>query len=354
LKKGGATVIDFIFILVLGGILCFLFRWGFKSLPAENWQILASLPREKQGDGAWKGLNLTYYGFFNATALGLAVAMWVVLLGSLGISPLKTAVIGIPLVILGFLASRWIARWVEKKRYTSTIGGASFVIILLSPAVVALAERILPTPPVHALTVLAAISTAYALGEGVGRLACISFGCCYGKPLAASHPVLQRVFARWNFIFSGQTKKIAYAHGLDGQQVIPIQGVTALLYSAVSLLGVFLFLKGWYGPAFLLCLSVTQIWRVVSEFFRADYRGGGSISAYQVMAFLAIVYGFFLAAVLPSPPLHSTDLRSGLHSLLSPGMILFLQALWVAAFLFTGRSNVTASTISFHVVKERV
>jgi len=347
-------MIDAIFILSLGGILFFLFRWGFKSLPAENWQILASLPREKQENGVWKGLNLTYYGFFNATALGLAVTIWVTLLGSLGVSLLKTALIGIPLVLLGFLASRLIARWVEKKRFTSTIGGASFVIILLSPAVVALGERILPNPPVHTLTVLAAISIAYALGEGVGRLACISFGCCYGKPLAQSHPLLQKVFVRWNFIFSGQTKKIAYAHGLDGQQVIPIQGVTALLYSAVSLSGIFLFLKGWYGAAFLLSLSVTQVWRVVSEFFRADYRGGGSISAYQVMAFLSIAYGFLLAGILPSPPAQSINLLSGLYSLFSPGMILFLQALWAAAFLFTGRSMVTASTISFHVVKERV
>jgi hypothetical protein len=347
-------MMDATFILSLGGILFFLFRWGFKSLPAENWQILASLPREKQENGVWKGLNLTYYGFFNATALGLAVAIWVILLGALGVSLLKTAVIGIPLVLLGFLASRLIARWVEKKRFTSTIGGASFVIILVSPAIVTLGDHILPNPPVYAMTVLAAISIAYALGEGVGRLACISFGCCYGKPLAESHPLLQKVFCRWNFIFSGETKKIAYAHGLDGRKVIPIQGVTALLYSAVSLSAILLFLKGWFSAAFLLSLSVTQVWRVLSEFFRADYRGGGSISAYQVMAFLSIAYGFLLAVILPPPPVQSMDLWSGMHSLFSPGMILFLQALWVAAFLFTGRSMVTASTITFHVVKDRV
>jgi hypothetical protein len=345
---------DAVFILSLGGILFFLFRWGFRSLPAENWQILASLPREKKEDGAWKGLNLTYYGFFNATALGLAVAVWITLLGSLGFPLLKIAVIGIPLVLLGFSASRLIARWVEKKRFTATIGGASFAIILLSPAVLALEESILPNPPAHPLAVLAAISVAYALGEGVGRLACISFGCCYGKPLSESHPFVQKIFSRWNFIFWGKTKKIAYAHGLDGQQVIPIQGVTALLYSGVSLLGIFLFLKGWFPAAFLLCLLVTQTWRVFSEFFRADYRGGGSISAYQVMGFISILYGVLLASILHFPEVPSIDLRAGLLSLFSPGMILFLQALWAAAFLFTGRSMVTASTISFHVVKERV
>ena len=347
-------MVDEVFILVLGGILFFLFRWGFKVLPAENWQILASLPREKNENGAWRGLNLTYYGFFNATALGVAVAIWILLLGSVGLPLPKIAVLGVPVVVLGFVASRLIARWVEKKLHTSTIGGASCAILLLSPLVVALGDRWLPNPPVHALTVLAAISVAYALGEGVGRLGCISFGCCYGKPLAESHPFLQKIFARWNFIFSGRTKKISYAHGLEGHRVIPIQAVTAVLYSGVSLLGLFLFLKGWPGAAFLLCLSVTQTWRAVSEFFRADYRGGGRISAYQVMAILSIVYGFLLAGVLPSPPPHPRDLWRGLNFIFYPGMILFLQGLWAAVFFLTGRSMVTASDISFRVVKERI
>jgi hypothetical protein len=34
---------------------------------------------------------------------------------------------------------------------------------------------------------------------------------------------------------------------------------------------------------------VTQVWRFLSEFLRADYRGSGRISAYQVMALFAAV-----------------------------------------------------------------
>ena len=343
-----------LFVLTLGSILFFLFRWGFKNLPAENWQIIASLPRQKQENGIWSGLNLTYYGFFNATALGFAMAIWVILMGSIGLSLLKTSAIGIPLILLTFLASRWIAKGVEKKQYVATIGGGALAIYLLSPILVDLVERALPSPPVLVLTVLAGISIAYALGEGVGRLACISFGCCYGKPLSESHRFLQRLFARWNFIFSGPTKKIAYAHGLDGQKVIPIQAVTAVFYTGAGLVAIFLFLKGWHGAAFLLTVVITQAWRVLSEFFRADYRGGGRISAYQVMAFLCVAYGVFWAAVLPSPPVPPADLWSGLKSLFSLEVILFLQGLWVLTFLLTGRSMVTASNISFHVMKDRV
>ncbi|MFH1477455.1 MAG: hypothetical protein ABIH24_08210 [Verrucomicrobiota bacterium] len=32
------------------------------------------------------------------------------------------------------------------------------------------------------LYLLGAVAPAYALGKGIGRLACISFGYCYGRP----------------------------------------------------------------------------------------------------------------------------------------------------------------------------
>jgi hypothetical protein len=82
---------------------------------------------------------------------------------------------------------------------------------------------------------LAAIMIAYAFGEGLGRLACISFGCCYGVALQEAHPLLRRVFDRWHFVFFGDTKKISYASGLAGKQVVPIQAITLLLYIGIGL-----------------------------------------------------------------------------------------------------------------------
>jgi hypothetical protein len=44
---------------------------------------------------------------------------------------------------------------------------------------------------------------AYSYGEGIGRLACISFDRCYGKDIALTHPRLRRIFERSNFTFAG-------------------------------------------------------------------------------------------------------------------------------------------------------
>ena len=35
-------------------------------------------------------------------------------------------------------------------------------------------------------------------------------------------------------------------------------------------------------------------------------------------------------------------------------MILFLETLWSALFLYYGRSTVTASSISFHVLRDKI
>ncbi|HCY84023.1 MAG TPA: prolipoprotein diacylglyceryl transferase, partial [Desulfobacteraceae bacterium] len=47
-------------------------------------------------------------------------------------------------------------------------------------------------------------------------------------------------------------------------------------------------------------------------------------------------------------------LDTGLNALWSPGMILFLQGVWILSFLHAGRSSVTDSTIFFQVVEENI
>jgi hypothetical protein len=89
---------NMIFVLSLGVLFGVIFYWGFRALPAERWQILASLPRTKQSSGEWQGLNLTFYGFFVATASALAVATVIVLTASEGISLPATAIASLALV----------------------------------------------------------------------------------------------------------------------------------------------------------------------------------------------------------------------------------------------------------------
>lgn len=178
-------------------------------------------------------------------------------------------------------AAGLLARLVEGKPNTFTIGGASFLGFLLAPVVIVVTSRILEAQwgfEVPLTPTLAAIGVAYAIGEGTGRLACISFGCCYGKPLSTVPGWLAPVFDRFHFIFRGDTKKAAYASGLEFVPLLPIQGLTAVVSAGAGLVGLVLFAHGFFHSAFLLTVVVTQAWRVLSEMLRADYRGEGRAS----------------------------------------------------------------------------
>ena len=346
---------DEIFILMLAAAIALLFSWAFRTLPREDWQILACLPRRKGPDGLWSGINLTYYGVFNALAYLFAVAMFLIMTGSLNITLIATLSGVIPVLAICMPAARLIARVVEKKQHTFSVGGASFTGILITPWIIALVNITLGKWlgfHIPVIETLAAIFIAYAFGEGIGRLACISFGCCYGKPLSACNPVMKRIFRKWNFVFRGKTKKIAYAHGFDGQAVIPVQALTAVIYTSVGLLSFYLFLKGKASTALLIALVITQGWRFVSEFMRADYRGHGRISAYQIMTLLAIVYTLVIVTFIKEPDHGLPDLLMGISSLWNPGLIIFLVVLWVVAFTYAGKSSVTFSSISIQIIEK--
>ncbi len=334
-----------------------LLAWGFRALPGENWQILAAVPNGKKQGDTWEGLNFTYYGFFIAGAYTLGTIIMFVLLGAVRIPVSAITVISILMAALCLPASKVMAAVVEKKPHTSTGGGASFVGLLLAPWIVWITNRVMGPWmgfEVPVMPVLAVLSIAYAFGEGTGRLACISFGCCYGKPLSRCHPFWRGLFKKFYFVFSGKTKKIAYADGLDGVPVVPIQAITSILYISVALLGTYLFLQGRPVAAFLVTLMVTQLWRLASEFLRADYRGESRISAYQWMSVAAVGYGLLLAYFFRNFKIPMADLLTGMLFLWNPAIFVFIQLLWLALFFSVGRSMVTGSRISVHVVKDRI
>src|SRR5262249_30213912 len=129
--------------------------------------------------------------------------------------------------------------------------------------------------PTHlpVLQTLSAMAIAYVFGEGLGRLACISFGCCYGMPLAGMGPLARRLFARFHFAFRGETRKIAYESGLGETKVVPVQALTSTVLVLTGLLATEAFLESSFRLALLLALGLSQLWRIFSETLRADYRG---------------------------------------------------------------------------------
>jgi hypothetical protein len=350
-------MVNDLFLLALAVLSVGILSWGFRALPQEQWQIAAAIPVAKTGAGEWQGLNLTYYGVFHAGAYGAGVAMMLVLMGAVGVSLPGTITMVALLLAFCVPASKVVARLVERKAATFTVGGAVFIGLLMGPWILIWANHTVGPLlgfEIPVATGLAAGAIGYALGEGVGRLACVSFGCCYGKPLSRISPQLRRLFERYSFVFTGQTKKVAYEGGLEGEKVVPVQAITAVLFVATALVAAEVFLRGHHRTAFGLSLAVTQGWRAVSETLRADHRGGGRVSAYQVMALLAIVYLFAALPFIPAGPGLQADIVAGLRVLWDPWVILCLQGLCLAIFLHTGRSVVTGATLSFHVRRDRI
>ncbi|MGC8602282.1 MAG: prolipoprotein diacylglyceryl transferase family protein [Desulfomonilaceae bacterium] len=347
---------DEIFVLTLGFSFILLFAWAFKALPQEDWQILAIVPLTKTGVQNWQGLNLTYYGLFIAFATVVALSTLLVLLSAIHIPISAILSISAFTLLIGLIASKFFAALVEKKPHTFTIAGAFFAGFFTLPPIVLVFDRFVlaESNRLPMIPILASFGIAYAIGEGLGRLACISFGCCYGKLFSDCHPIFRRFLGKYCFVFNGKLKKIAYESGLDGKRVVPVQAITALLYVTVGLITTFVFLKGHYSTALIVTIFFTQSWRVLSETLRADYRGDGNLTAYQIMALVSIPYVLFINFLFVDACSPAANVKNGLITLWDPMVFLFIQIVGLTTFVFTGRSMVTSSTISFHIVTERI
>lgn len=165
---------------------------------------------------------------------------------------------------------------------------------------------------------------------------------------------MQTWFKTLHFRFTGTTKKVAYAGNLESVPVVPIQAVTAIISTTGYIIGMGLFLAGRFAAGLVASLLITQVWRAVSETWRADDRGQGSISTYQVLSIVAIAYLTAVMILVQAVSLADPDLYVGLQSLWDPAVLLFLQSVWVGIFLFMGRSHVTGSALSFFVHKGHV
>ncbi len=331
-----------------------LFAWGFRVLPREEWQFLAVLPERRLSTQIWDGLNLTFYGFFNALAQLVALFFFLLLTSSAGISLAQSLVTMLLLMSVSMPASRLLARWIENKPNTATVSGGFFAGIVLAPVAIWLGSCIMgPSPAAPFAPMGAAMAIAYAFGEGTGRLGCLSFGCCYGRPLSDNPRSLDRFIRPLGLVFTGKTKKICYASGWEGRLVWPGQAVTSVLYSVTGLLGICAFLSGRYRLAMVMTIAATQIWRIISEFFRGGYRGERKFSAYQVFSVISVLFVVLAGPFLP-PSGKPADLAAGFNALWNLPLILFLEGWTFFVFWHSGRSCVTGSSLSFHVKKENI
>lgn len=348
-------MIDWIIIFTFSTVCLGYLVTGFRRLPHEGNQVLVVIPVYKKVDGDWQGISLTYYGLLVANALTLAAAFYMGLMASIGVTLDASMLILTVVLMISVPAARWTAKLVEKKSNTFSTGGASFLgLVAALPAVYVadLGLDIMGQNEISPLAILAALSVAYCFGESLGRLACISFGCCFGKPVADYNPRLYRWLNRFSFSFEGSTKKIAYAQGWEGVRVFPIQAVTALVYLAAGTTSLVMFESRNFTAAVLFSVTVFQGWRFASEFLRADYRGQGKISAYQILSLIALVYVWGIAFILPSEHFNTVDFVAGFGSLWNTIVLISLQCLWLLIFFYFGKSKVLGSHVSIYVHKQ--
>lgn len=334
------------FWLVLAAGAIAILLWGVRVLPREHMQFLATMPLRRAPDGQWEGVNLTWYGVLQAFSTVVSVALALVLAVSAGVPVLYSVALTVLLLLFCLPAACLVARLVERKKGTFTVGGAVFVGVLLMPWLSLLLDHVGGAS--HALTALSALAASYPLGEGFGRLACISFGCCYGRRLDACGPWVRRIFGHAPAIVVGPTRKAAYAGGCEGVPLLPVPTISAFVLSAAGLFGVALFLLGDFRGAGVWPLVIAFVWRFVSEFLRADDRGRGRVSAYQWMALLSV--GYVIGTFLLLPAIAGVPLVSrGLLVLWTPVALLSLAGLGVAVFVYLGVSRVTGATITLKV-----
>jgi prolipoprotein diacylglyceryltransferase len=278
-------------------------------------------------------------------------------MGSLSVPLNEIAIFSIILLACCLPAAKFLAALIERKSSTFTIGGAAFLGLLLAPGLIlalnATQDQV-SAVRLPFLPTLGALAIAYAFGEGTGRLACISFGCCYGNPLTASSGWLKAIFRRCHFVFFGPTKKISYEAALEAVPVVPIQAITAVVFIVCGFTGLSLFFNGAMTAAFLLTACSTQLWRLVSETWRADYRGMGRWSVYQILALAGIAYSVALVLYSPAQEAVHPELLVGIGQVWTPGCIIGLQLLWLIVFWSTGKSRVTRARISLAVVRDRI
>ena len=134
-------MINVVFVAALASALLGALTWGIRALPAERWQMIAAVPMAKNRNGEWQGLNLTFYGFFSATASTFGVALMIVLLAAIGTPLLTAAAVIATVMAICVPASKVLARVIEGKRNTFTIAGAAFLASLILPPGMVLVQR---------------------------------------------------------------------------------------------------------------------------------------------------------------------------------------------------------------------
>ncbi|MCX7987914.1 MAG: prolipoprotein diacylglyceryl transferase [Thermodesulfovibrio sp.] len=335
-----------IIILYLLATLSLLF-FGLKNFHKDDFQFLATIPYRRSENGTYQGINLTFYGLITAISCLLSTFLFISLLKIINFPEIGTYLILTLILVVGIPSSKILATIIEGRKNTLTIGGAVFISGLISLPITWLVLTYLDLSlDKFLLPIITAISISYAFGEGIGRLACLSFGCCYGKPID-SFSFLKNI----DFLmvkFSCETKKAVYDGKYKEIPLLNTQALTSIVYIILAISSLLLYLFSYIKLALILSLSLTQLFRFFVEFLRDDFRGNRKVSVYQVFAIILFLYGITIASIFNVK--YDIEFTKPIYYKSHDWMILFV--VFILTFLNSGISKVTESNIKF-LLKER-
>jgi Prolipoprotein diacylglyceryl transferase len=327
-----------------------IFRWGFRHLPGEGWQIALAIPARTAGvDGnTWPAVNITFYGVISSISYGVSLLTYVFLTAAVG-QPLLPALMFVALLLLvGIPASKLVAKWVEGLP-GHTIGGAVFAVLVVAVPAMWFTQnlgRLWGWADFQAGSLIAAACIAYALGEAIGRLACLSFGCCYGRPVNNCTSLQKALYSSFTETYRGRFKKIAYAGGLTDQPVIAVQAIASAVLFALFLVALWLFWKGSFAASIIVALGGSQLWRAYSEVLRADFRGRDGFTLYQAMALVGALLSVVFAWVYADATVAAkASAALGWRAVFQPELLIATQLLSLSILVYMGRSTVTSSRL---------
>jgi hypothetical protein len=224
---------------------------------------------------------------------------------------------------------------------------AVLISALPAMAITRLVANALGWPAFDPGIVMAATCIAYVLGEAIGRLACLSFGCCYGKPIDQCTSLQKALYSRFTETYRGRFKKISYASGLNDRPVIAVQSIACALLFSIFLVSLWLFWKGQIAASMVVSLGLSQLWRTYSEQLRADFRGRDGFTVYQAMALVGALLSVVFAWIYGGGD-GTRVIASAYRGWLAATQAEIIVASQLLAFLivlYMGRSSVTSSRL---------
>lgn len=328
-----------IFLIYLSFLTYFII-WGLKNLHKDEYQFFAVIPYKKLCEDKYEGINITFYGIISALSTTISVFIFLNLIKIINFPIDKAYFILFIIFTIGIFSSKIVAYIIEHRKNTLTIGGSIFISGMIAAPVIYFIIKFFKIQELYFLPVFSILSTAYVSGEGVGRLACLSFGCCYGKPASKFNFLPGKLKVK----FYADTKKAVYDSSYKNIELINIQGIVVIIFSLLGVISIISIIFQKFILAFFLSFILPSLLRFLSEFLRNDYRGNGKLSIYQIFSLILFGYGLLIVFISKNINL-SLTLNSHISFYYSD--IFILGFVFIVILIHSGISKVTYSNITF-------